>query len=336
MSEIDIAAAQEAYNAETQQSAATQSATPTSQGSAGLERNELGQWIPRESPAAEAPTVEAPDVPAEQPATPTEGTEEPSFTHIDPNVLPPDMQQLHRSLQADYTRKTQEVAPWRKLAQEFQVESPDEFRDALVAYQNLQDPRNWPTVVQELSQYMQQYGMSPQEANLAAQNQLAQIAPAEQEDYSDGGFVDDESLAPLNRQIQQLQQQIAGMQSQWQEQQQRQAEELQWQTLAQALTKTEMEIRAQNPHYSDTDIETIYNMMGQDGDLLAAQQRYESAIGARVATYLQTKQKTQMSSPGVVPGAGVMSQEQAPQPKTMDEAYRAGLAYLEQAERESQ
>jgi len=126
------------------------------------------------------------------------------------------------------------------------------------------------------------------------------------------------------------------MQSQWQEQQQRQAEELQWQTLAQGLTKAEMEIRAQNPHYSDSDIETIYNMMGQDGNLYAAQQAYESAIGARVAQYLQGKQKTQISSPGVVPGAGVLSQEQVPQPKTMEEAYRQGLAYLEAAEREAQ
>jgi len=296
----------------------------------------LGQWVARETPPAVEPATEpAVDAQQEAPATPVEGTEEAPFTHIDPNVLPPEMQQLHRSLQADYTRKTQEVAPWRKLAQEFQVESPDEFRDALVAYQNLQDPRNWPTVVQELSSYMQQYGMSPQEANLAAQNQLAQIAPAE-EDLGGGEFVDDESLAPLNRQIQALQQQIAGMQSQWQEQQQRQAEELQWQTLAQGLTKAEMEIRAQNPHYSDSDIETIYNMMGQDGNLYAAQQAYESAIGARVAQYLQGKQKTQISSPGVVPGAGVLSQEQVPQPKTMEEAYRQGLAYLEAAEREAQ
>lgn len=334
MSEVDIAAATEAYNAATQ-TAAQQAATPSDQGTAGLERNELGQWVARQTPAAPPAAEQAPDVPAVEPAaTPDQGTEEPSFTHIDPNVLPPEMQQLHRSLQADYTRKTQEAAPWRKLAQEFNVESPDEFRDALVAYQNLQDPRNWPTVVQELSGYMQQYGMSPAEANLAAQNQLAQMAPA-QEDLG-GEFVDDESLAPIYRQLQQTQAQLAQMQQQWQEQQQRQAEELQWQTLAQGLTKAEMEIRAQNPHYSDTDIETIYNMLGQDGNLLAAQQRYESAIGARVAQYLQGKQKSQITSPGVVPGAGVLSQEQIPEPKTMDEAYRQGLAYLEAYEREAQ
>jgi hypothetical protein len=333
LSEIDIAAATEAYNAATQ-TAAQQAATPSDQGTAGLERNELGQWVARQSAAEPVVEQATPDVPAEPAATPVEGTEEPSFTHIDPNVLPPEMQQLHRSLQADYTRKTQEAAPWRKLAQEFNVESPDEFRDALVAYQNLQDPRNWPTVVQELSQYMQQYGMSPAEANLAAQNQLAQMAPAE-EDLG-GEFVDDESLAPIVRQLQQTQAQLAQMQQQWQEQQQRQAEELQWQTLAQGLTKAEMEIRAQNPHYSDDDIETIYNMMGNDGNLIAAQQRYESVIGSRVAKYLQGKQKTQISSPGVVPGAGVLSQEQTPQPKTMEEAYRMGLAYLENAEREAQ
>jgi hypothetical protein len=33
-----------------------------------------------------------------------------SFTKFDPNVLPEDMQQVYRSMQADYTRKTQEIA----------------------------------------------------------------------------------------------------------------------------------------------------------------------------------------------------------------------------------
>lgn len=324
MSEIDVAGAQEAYNA------ATQQATPTSQGSEGLERNELGQWVPRDTPA---PPAEAPAVDAQQeaPATPESGTEEAPFTHIDPNVLPPEMQQLYRSLQADYTRKTQEAAPWRKMGQEFGVESPDDIREALSAYQTLQDPRNWPTIHSELSQYMQQYGMSPAEANLAASNQLAQIAPAEED--LDTGYIDDESIAPLARQLQQTQAQLAQLRNEWQAQQQRQAEELQWQTLAQGLTQAETQIRAQNPHYTDDDIETIYNMIGQDGSLHAAQQRYESILGSRLAKYIASKQTTQTQHPGVVPGAGVHSQQEQRVPKDLNEAYQFALADITAQER---
>lgn len=328
MSEIDIAGAQEAYNA------ATQQATPTTQGNEGLERNELGQWTPRETPA---PPAEAPAVDAQQeaPATP-EGTDEAPFTHIDPNVLPPEMQQLYRSLQADYTRKTQEAAPWRKLGSEFGVESPDDFREALSAYQTLQDPRNWPTIHQELAGYMQQYGMSPQEANLAASNQLAQMAPSEEEADYDTGYVDDESIAPLARQLKQTQAELAAMRNEWQTQQQKQAEELQWNTLAQGLTQAEMQIRAQNPHYTDQDIETIYNMIGQDGNLVSAQQRYESVIGARLAQYISSKQTTQTQHPGVVPGAGVHSQQEQRQPKDLNEAYQMALADITAQENAAQ
>ena len=325
MSEIDIAGAQEAYNA------ATQAATPTDQGTSGLERNELGQWVAREQPAP--PAEPAVDAQQEAPATPEVGTEEaPSFTNIDPNVLPPEMQQLYRSMQADYTRKTQEVAPWRKLGEEFNVQSPEDFRDALTAYQTLQDPRNWPTVHQELSQYMQQYGMSPQEANLAASNQLAQMAPAE-EDQFDAGYVDDESIAPLARQLQQTQAQLAQLRNEWQSQQQRQAEEVQQQAIIQGLIQQQTQLVAQNPHLTPEDIDTIYNFMGSDGNLFAAHQKYEAAIGARLSKYIQGKQTTQTSHPGVVPGAGVHSQQEQRQPKDLNEAYQMALADITAQER---
>ena len=40
-----------------------------------------------------------------------------AFTGIDPNSLPPDLQTLYKSMQADYTKKTQEVASKSKAAE---------------------------------------------------------------------------------------------------------------------------------------------------------------------------------------------------------------------------
>ena len=70
-----------------------------------------------------------PNATTEPESTPTEPTAEPegqpqqepspeSFTNIDPNTLPPELQSIYKSLQGDYTRKTQEVAPIRKFAEQ--------------------------------------------------------------------------------------------------------------------------------------------------------------------------------------------------------------------------
>src|SRR5690242_6444316 len=103
--------------------------------------------------AVEGVTPEAPAEPTnlqtpEAPATPegqaTEAaTDAPdSFTKLDPNALPEDLQPYYKAMQADYTRKQQEAAPWRKLGEELGVESPDSFREAAELYSYLQDPNN--------------------------------------------------------------------------------------------------------------------------------------------------------------------------------------------------
>jgi hypothetical protein len=56
------------------------------------------------------------DVNAEAPAAETQEVTEESFTAMDPNSLPPEVQDAYRSMQADYTRKTQEIAKIRAKA----------------------------------------------------------------------------------------------------------------------------------------------------------------------------------------------------------------------------
>jgi hypothetical protein len=81
-----------------------------------------GQTVESNSATMEAPAVGTPD----QAAAPVTGTPEgqngqattqaqsapaeENFSSIDPKTLPPELQALHKSLQADYTRKTQAAA----------------------------------------------------------------------------------------------------------------------------------------------------------------------------------------------------------------------------------
>lgn len=52
---------------------------------------------------------------------------EESFSQIDPKTLSPELQQVYKSLQADYTKKTQGIAETRKKAEEFDKLQKDEY-----------------------------------------------------------------------------------------------------------------------------------------------------------------------------------------------------------------
>lgn len=302
-----------------------------------LPRNADGTFAPRASDAT--PPADANAQPAPEPAATPQGTDDaPAFTHIDDSALTPELLQLKRSLQADYTRKTQEAAPWRKLGEELGVTEPSQFRDALEVYTRLQDPRNWPTIHQELSNYMQQYGMTPQEANAAAADQLANMAPAQ--DLDEVYNVDPDVapvVQPLMQQLQQQQQQIQQLYQSIQQDQQRREQEAQWQAVAENLTRQETHIRAQNPHYGDDEIEAIYNLVGNDGNLIAAQQRYESIIGQRVAQYIQSKAGTQAATPSPPSGPGLPAQTQDAPVGTphdrFEQSHRAAMAHIAALER---
>lgn len=333
-SQIDLAGAQQALDDAGGMPEVIPSAGSTDQVGGWQRDQQSGRFVARNQPA-ETPTVDVPptEAPAVQPETPA--AEETPFTHIDDATLTPELLQLKRSLQADYTRKTQEAAPWRKLSSELGVEKPEDFKDALEVYNRLRDPRNWPTIHGELADYMQQYGMTPQEASREASNQLMNLAPDTpldpEQTYSGDG---DEGYSPqIVQMLQQQQKQIADLTNSYKRDKEQQQQATQLQQVAEALTRSETAIRGQNPHYTDDDIEAIYNLMGDDGNLVGAQQRYESIIGNRVARYITSKGTVQMGQPSPVPGAGVQSEE-PPRPRTPEEAHRAAMAHVAALERE--
>lgn len=53
-----------------------------------------------------------------------------TFTNLDPTKLPPEVQPFYKNMLADYTRKTMEVAPLRKLAEETGM-TVDQIREQL-------------------------------------------------------------------------------------------------------------------------------------------------------------------------------------------------------------
>ena len=68
---------------------------------------------------------------------------EDSFTNINPESLPEDMKSLYKSMQADYTRKTQDIASRRKEYDEREAQWKDQLKAYGQAEQELQQWRDW-------------------------------------------------------------------------------------------------------------------------------------------------------------------------------------------------
>lgn len=337
MPDIDVAGAQAALDA-----AGGMPEVIPSQSPDPFNRNALGQFAsaPEAAPAAPETTEPATEPAATQ--APEAGTEEPTdlFASIPEEALTPEMQQLRRSLLADYTQKTQEIAPWRKLGKELGVDDPSQVREALEVYQRLQDPSQWPMIHGELTQYMQQYGMSVPEASQAAADALASFAPAEPTSEPDpfDGFDTDEldpTTAQLMSTVQGLQDQLRQMQQSQQQAALQAQQQAQVNAIATRIRAEEAELRAANPHYTDANIEAIYRFMpagDPNASLVQAQQEYERLIGAEVARYIGAKGAAHATTPTPAPPAGQVQAGEQPQKLTPEQAHQAAMEWVRQAD----
>jgi hypothetical protein len=124
------------------------------------------------TPPQPTPTeVPTPDqVPTEQPPAQADVD---SFMNVDPATLPPELQAQYRNMQADYTRKMQEVAPFRDLAQQYGV-SAEEMAQAVDFVGRIQsDPAYTQQVYTGLGEYLQQMGYrEPQAAPAPMDNEF--------------------------------------------------------------------------------------------------------------------------------------------------------------------
>lgn len=290
-----------------------------------------------ESAAGEAAAVEDDDT-SEETVAPAE-EDAPSFTHIPDEALSPEMLAVKRAMQADYTRKTQEIAPFRKLAEEFQIESPDQLRERLEIQQQLSDPQNWPQLHQELTTYLQSQGLSPQAAQDAAAVTLGQ-ATAPYEADTDDNFEDDGYVAPeIATRLERMEKQQADLIQLMYQREQQAAQQAEMEQLAQSLTNQENEIRSkyggQWGDKAEEYIETVYDLSGDGGDLSVGLARLETILGYDASRYLVGKEEAKRA-PGPVVGEGVIANQAEDEPHTLEEGHARALAYVrEQAEAEA-
>jgi hypothetical protein len=226
---------------------------------------------------------------------------EESFTGFDPASLPEDLQQVYRSMQADYTRKTQEVAELRRYndsLSELGV-NPDEAVNIVDFFRQLE---NDPQIANEFVSRVQSYWEQPNNTDSFGED----YAPVEQS-Y--------EGLPPaLAHELEEMRQFRHEMMMQ-----QQQAE------IMGELEMEEQQIRMANPHYTDDDVEAIYSLAyATEGDLQAAANQYHAIQQRLLGGYLQSKQVPQgatpiPSGPNTVPAQGF---------KNLDEAHKAAMEAL--------
>jgi hypothetical protein len=235
----------------------------------------------------------------------TTSTSEASFTNIDPNKLDPQLQEVYKSLQADYTRKMQAAAPYRKIGEEFGFD-PDSMREAAQFVSALRDPSNLVSFHQELSEYLQSQGLTKAQADQVA-------TQAQQEDNStlESWEVDPQTEA-LRKELDELK----NWKNSFEEQQQ-------LSNIESVLARQEAQIRHDNPNYGDDDINEIYLLSyAFGGDLGNAQSAYEAIRSRTIESYINDKSGVPSPPPGSTGYA------QVPETfKTLDEAHKYALKY---------
>jgi hypothetical protein len=280
----------------------------------GLQRDPVtGRWVRADQVAPTQNQSQAP-----------ESTE--SFTPLDPNQLAPELQAFYKSMQADYTRKTQELATQR--AQIEQLGPLDQLQAAHSIYTQLQDPQTWPQLHAELTEGMKAMGLTQAEAEAAASTAIASQTP-----QSDPlAQLDDPELAPIKTAYEQLQGQLAALQNQFQEQQARQQQEQLEMAVLGEFTRQENIIRQSHPDYTDEDIKAIYELSSyHNGNLLQAQQRYDQVLNDHLARYLNSKQGV-ANDVASLPGVSALTGQPAAKPRTLDEGHAMAMEVLKQLE----
>lgn len=187
-------------------------------------------------------------------------------------------------MQADYTRKTQEIAPTRQLQSELGLEGND-LRQAAELYAALQDPQQLVQFHGELTAALEANGLTPAQAQAAATQHIAET--------TQGGHDQSWSEDPEERRIQELESRLASFEQSQQAQQENLRREQMQMALVAEMNRQESIIREQhanNPNFGQTDIDAIYEMSAfYGGNLLDAERRYSEIVSEKVAQILNGK-----------------------------------------------
>lgn len=220
-----------------------------------------------DTPVEQAPVQ--PSVPSPEPVAPGVTSEQDSFSNIDPANLPPELQGVYKSLQADYTRKTQEVAPYRKLGM-----APDELGNLVSWYQELSaNPSAQLELYQNLHGYLSENGLLPnaeQPATPPESSWLDSLSEPEAPQTEPNG---------LEAEVARLAQRLKDMD-----------EEAAIQKEAVELWEIEQGIREANPHYREEDIADIYKLsLIHGGNPLQGEAEFRAMRDRWMSEYLEQK-----------------------------------------------
>jgi hypothetical protein len=245
---------------------------------------------------------------------------------FNPDTLPAELQSGWKQLQADYTRKMQEVAEQRA---QFEGLDPQVAREAVELYQALQNPSYLQQFHRELSTALEAQGLSPAQANVEAARQIESSQPTAPTQLSGDqleALKADPELAPLVEHLSSMRSELDEFKSAAAA---REAAEQQanWQlAIAGEIQRQEMAVLQSNPHYTDDDMEAIYELAAHyDGNLLQAQQRYEQVGQTLLARYLA--QKESVGGTPTPPADGIVSEQPTPIPD-LDAGLKAALGHL--------
>lgn len=160
-----------------------------------------------------------------------------SFTKLDPNAIPEELQPYYKSLLADYTRKTQEASPWRKLGEDLGVSSPDEFKQAAELYTYLQDENNVRTFAQALNERLG-LGQGPEAS--ATETTAA-------DEFTD---LDDPAVAAIRAELNSVKEMLAERDAVQQQ------EALRWALLGE-MNRQEAIVKESHPDWGDSEGENV-------------------------------------------------------------------------------
>lgn len=276
----------------------------------------------------DAPIQDAP--PADDPVAPVEVE---SFTEkFDPNTLPEELLPAYRSMQADYTRKTQSIAETKRQLEQY---GDVDIETAAQLMQRVSTPEGLAAFTTEATQWLQAQGYSAQEAQDAVFEQVQQTVENDPFSGLDALVNDDPDLAPLAQAVKALQAEVQSVRTEQQSNFEAERQKTETMQVLGELQRMENFIRAENPQYSDSDVENIYELAAfYDGNLIEAQQRYEAQFADRLGRYLSSKGTPVGVQPVGTPGGPPVIDTDF-DPLDPKQAHEAALEMVRRIENES-
>lgn len=235
----------------------------------------------------------------------------PSFSeNFDPNSLPPELVPAYRQMQADYTRKTQEVAPYRSIADQFGDMSPEDLSAAVETYQTLQDPTAWQQLHSELTEQLTNMGVPLGQAQTIAADAVNEQAAPVNDPRAILNQLNDPEYAPLKQAFEGMFSEIDSFRAEQEATKQAAQEEAAINAMTAEIKRMENTLRQDRPDYTDDDFNAIYELSPvYEGNLIEAAKRYDGMIESRLQRYLAQKTAA-AGNPGfqAVPGGDIATQ----------------------------